>query len=86
MCGIVGVVSKNPVNQLIYDGLPVSLAIGFYAMFISILCGLFFGSFAALKQNSKIDYLMNVFALIGISIPGFVTAPLMILFFSLFLC
>lgn len=73
------------VNQLIYDGLPVSMILGFYAMSLSIFCGVLLGSLAAWNQNSKIDYFAMLFALIGISIPGFVTAPLMILVFAIFL-
>ncbi len=73
------------VNQLIYDGLPVSMILGFYAMSLSIFCGVLLGSLAAWNQNSKFDYFAMLFALIGISIPSFVTAPLMILVFAIFI-
>lgn len=73
------------VNQLIYDGLPVSATIGLYAMTIAVLIGVSLGSLAALKQNSKLDYFAMMFALVGISIPSFVTAPLMILLFAVIL-
>lgn len=67
------------VNKLIYDGLPVSMTIGFYAMTLALFFGVLIGSLAALKQNSRFDYFAMMFALVGISIPSFVTAPLMIL-------
>jgi len=67
------------VNKLIYDGLPVSMTIGFYAMSLALIFGITFGSIAALKQNSRFDYFAMILALVGISIPSFVTAPLMIL-------
>lgn len=73
------------VNKLIYDGLPVSMTLGFYAMFLALFFGTLFGTVAALKQNSKFDYSAMMLALIGISIPSFVTAPLMILFFAVIL-
>ncbi len=73
------------VNQLIYDGLPVSMILGAYAMLIALFFGVTLGSIAAMKQNTKFDYGAMVFALIGISIPSFVTAPLMILFFAVIL-
>jgi len=73
------------VNQLIYDGLPVSMTIGFYAMVIAIGFGVLLGSIAALKQNSKFDYFAMIFALVGVSVPSFVIAPLMILLFAVIL-
>jgi oligopeptide transport system permease protein len=71
------------VNKLIYDGLPVSMTIGFYAMVIALFFGVIIGTIAALKQNSQFDYLATMLALIGISIPSFVTAPIMILIFAI---
>lgn len=73
------------VNQLIYDGLPVSATLGLYAMVLALFFGILFGSVAALYQNSKLDYGAMLFALIGISIPSFVTAPLLILFLAVYL-
>lgn len=71
------------VNQLIYDGLPVSMTLGLYAMALALFFGVLFGTIAALRQNSKFDYGAMVLALVGISIPSFVTAPLMILIFAI---
>ncbi len=73
------------VNKLIYDGLPVSAALGFYAIVVALFFGVLFGTIAGLKQNTKFDYGAMVVALVGISIPSFVTAPLMILFFAILL-
>lgn len=73
------------VNKLIYDGLPVSMTLGFYAIIFALFFGCLFGTIAALKHNTKFDYGAMMFALIGISIPSFVTAPLMILFFAIYL-
>lgn len=71
------------VNKLIYDGLPVSAFLGLYAMMFALFFGVLFGTVAALKQNTKFDYSAMILALVGISIPSFVTAPLMILFFAI---
>lgn len=70
------------VNQLISQGFPVSLWIGSWAMFIAIIVGTLIGSFAALKQNTWIDYCATGMSMTGISIPSFVTAPLFTLFFA----
>ena len=39
----------------------------------------------ALKQNTLIDYLLMSSAMAGVVIPGFVLAPLLVLFFSIYL-
>ncbi|MFN7179331.1 ABC transporter permease [Hyphomonas sp.] len=71
------------VNQLIADGLPVSLTIGALTMVLSILIGTFLGVFAGLRQNSATDYGVMGIAMVGISVPSFVIGPVLILVFAL---
>lgn len=71
------------VNELIGDGLPISLAIGFMSMFVAMIVGTSMGIFAALRQNTAGDYTVMGFAMAGISIPTFVSGPLLILVFAL---
>ena len=47
--------------------------------------GVTFGTIAALKQNTLIDYLLMSPTHGGVVIPGFVLAPLLVLFFSIYL-
>ena len=70
------------VNQLIYKGFPVSLKIGGSALLFALIMGIFIGTMAALKQNSWADYMLMSSAMLGISIPNFVIAPVLILFFA----
>ena len=72
------------VTELIYKGFPVSLKIGGYALLFALIMGVFIGSMAAVKQNSWIDYLLMSTAMTGISVPNFVVAPLLILFFAVY--
>lgn len=67
------------VNQLIADGLPTSLALGGLALAVALVFGLFFGVQAALHQNRPTDHALMGIAMIGISVPNFVMAPLLIL-------
>jgi oligopeptide transport system permease protein len=67
------------VNELIARGFPVSATIGGLAMALAFVLGTLIGTFAALKQNSVIDYSVMGVAMLGISIPNFVVAPLLIL-------
>ncbi|MEM7459206.1 MAG: ABC transporter permease subunit, partial [Pseudomonadota bacterium] len=71
------------VNDLIADGLPISLAIGFLSITLAIIVGTAMGIFAGLRQNTAGDYSVMGFAMAGISIPTFVTGPVLILIFAL---
>ncbi|MBI3236236.1 MAG: ABC transporter permease [Chlamydiales bacterium] len=62
------------VNQIISEGFPVSLILGLEALFISLSCGILFGSIAALKQHRWQDKTMMVLAVLGISVPSFIMA------------
>ncbi|MCG8643525.1 MAG: oligopeptide ABC transporter permease OppB [Desulfobacterales bacterium] len=73
------------VTDLITAGFPVSLELGVYAICLAILVGVSAGTFAALKQNSRFDYLIMGFAMTGIAIPNFVMAPLLTLIFGVYL-
>ena len=70
------------VNELIAAGFPVSLRIGGLAMLLALLLGGAFGIIAALKQNGVVDYSVMTLAMVGISIPNYVFAPLAILLFA----
>lgn len=71
------------VNDLIADGLPVSLTIGALTMVISLIVGTALGVFAGLRQNTSADYGVMGIAMVGISVPSFVIGPLLILAFAL---
>jgi oligopeptide transport system permease protein len=70
------------VNELIAAGFPVSLKLGGLAMLLAIVFGVGCGTWAALRQNQRTDYLVMAAAMTGISIPNFVLAPLLVLLFA----
>lgn len=72
------------VTELIGSGLPVSIRLGLSAITVALLFGTAFGVFAALRQNRPGDYSVMAFAMIGITIPTFVTAPLLTLVFGVY--
>jgi oligopeptide transport system permease protein len=72
------------VNDLIADGLPVSARLGLSAIFFAILVGLAMGTMAALRQNKASDYSVMFIAMIGITIPTFVMAPILTLIFGVY--
>ena len=67
------------VNELIARGFPISATIGGLAMLLAFFAGVLIGVFAALRQNTPADYTVMGFAMLGISVPNFVIAPLLIL-------
>lgn len=72
------------VSQLIADGLPASARLGAAAFVIAILFGVALGVFAALKQNRMTDHGAMAIAMIGITLPTFVTAPILTLIFGVY--
>ena len=73
------------VTELIAAGFPVSLRLGGSAMLLALLVGIAAGTIAALRQNSRTDHAVMAVSMTGISIPNFVMAPLLILFFAVYL-
>jgi len=72
------------VNELIARGFPVSLTIGGLAMVLAFSLGTLIGIVAAVRQNSAVDYSLMGVAMLGISIPNFVVAPLLILLVAVY--
>ncbi len=72
------------VTQLIADGLPVSAKLGLSAIVLSLLLGTTLGVTAALHQNRLADHGIMSVAMVGITVPNFVTAPLLTLLFGVY--
>ena len=71
------------VNDLIAQGAPVSFTLGGLALLLALAIGIPIGAWAALRQNRPGDYAVMSIAMVGISIPNFVVAPLLILLFAI---
>jgi oligopeptide transport system permease protein len=70
------------VVDLFRTGLPVSIQLGGIALSIALVVGVFLGALAALRQNTWVDYMVVGTATFGITIPTFVIAPVLSLFFG----
>jgi oligopeptide transport system permease protein len=73
------------VAELIASGLPVSVRLGTSALVLAIIAGGALGIIAALQQNRAADYAVTGFATLGVTVPTFVTAPLLQIVFGLML-
>jgi oligopeptide transport system permease protein len=67
------------VSWIIGQGFSVSLTLGAMAMVLALLLGVSAGTLAALRQNSLYDRVVMSLAMLGISIPVFVIAPVLVL-------
>ena len=72
------------VTELIAEGLPVSAKLGISAILLAIFVGTGLGVVAALHQNKGTDYGVMAIAMFGITIPTFVTAPILTLIFGVY--
>jgi len=75
-------VNHRPVIQVILERIPNTLIITLTALIISILVAIPVGLYAGYKKNSIIDNILNVVSYIGISIPSFWFAMILIYLFS----
>ena len=73
------------VAELLITGFPPSLKVGGTAILLAIVVGIALGTIAALRQNTAVDHAVMTTAMTGIAIPNFVMAPLLTLFFGVFL-
>ncbi len=73
------------VSELLARGLPVSMQLGGAALLLALMVGTLLGTIAALRQNRPADYSVMAAAMIGITIPNFVMAPILTLVFAIYL-
>ncbi len=74
---------NHTVSNIIAQGLPVSMLLGSLAFGFAMGVGLPIGFFTAARHGRWEDYAGSFFALLVVCVPGFVIAPLLILFFSI---
>jgi peptide/nickel transport system permease protein len=73
---------KASVSDLVLAKLPVTLQLASMAMIIALLIGVTAGVVSAVKRGSKLDYIVNVIGLIGISTPNFWLGIMLIFLFA----
>ena len=83
--GDFGVSLKNGRNitDIIKDSFPVSAKLGLMAISLALVCGIIFGSLAALMRNKWPDRLIVFFSTLFTAVPSFVLATLLLLVFAI---
>jgi oligopeptide transport system permease protein len=74
---------NRSVNEIIAQALPVSITLGSLAYSLALGIGIPIGAWAAIHHNQWRDRWLILFALLGISIPTFVSAPLLVMWLAL---
>ncbi|NIA71413.1 ABC transporter permease [Pelagibius litoralis] len=77
--------SGRTVLEEVLQVLPYTLELTAAALFIGALLGLPLGTWAALRRNAWPDYASRIISLTGLSLPGFVSAILLLLVFAVHL-
>lgn len=73
------------VSELMSGAIPVTMGLGALAIVLALFVGIAAGLVTALRRNTLLDRLVTGTAMIGISVPVFVLAPLMVLVFAVML-
>lgn len=83
--GDFGVSLKNGRNitDIIKDSFPISAKLGLMAISLALVCGIVFGSIAALMRNKWPDRLIVFLSTLFTAVPSFVLATLLLLVFAI---
>jgi len=73
---------NKTVTSLIAEGWPFTAVLGALAFLVIVPVGVGLGVLAALRQNTRIDYITMGFATLAASFPNFVVGALMVVVFS----
>jgi peptide/nickel transport system permease protein len=74
--------NAEPVSDVLWRALPITLELMILSLLIATLVGVPLGVISAVRRDSASDYASRVGGLIGISIPNFWLATLLLLFTS----
>ncbi len=75
-------VTREPVIDGLVKSIPVTLELVIFAWTLSMTIGISVGALSALKPNTIIDYVARFIAILGLSVPQFVLATIVVLVLS----
>lgn len=74
-----------PVREMIFEAIPVTFNISAAGLIIALAMAIPMGIMAATKRNSVFDYAATIFSTLGVALPNFWLALMLIVLFSLVL-
>jgi ABC-type dipeptide/oligopeptide/nickel transport system permease component len=75
--------TREQVSSIVMRNLPMTLKTATMAILLAALIGITLGTFAAVKENRAGDRTVLIFSTLGVTIPNFVLAPLLVWLFAL---
>jgi peptide/nickel transport system permease protein len=75
--------TKEPVADSIKRTLPMTMRIAAWAILLAVSVGVTLGTLAAIQENRFLDRLILSLSTLGVTIPNFVLAPVLVLIFAL---
>lgn len=73
----------DTVLSRIQDGLPITLELAAIASVVALAIAIPVGILSAVKQDTPIDYLFRVISIVGLAVPSFWLATMVLLYFTL---
>ncbi len=75
---------KKPVSEVIFERLPTTMLLGFFALVFALTLSIPLGVLAAIRPNSLIDRVALTIAVVGQAMPSFWFALLMMLWLGIY--
>lgn len=73
------IIKNYPVTKMIFEPLAITVRLGLIALTFGSIVGIFLGALAALNRNKFWDHFNTIVAVIGVSVPSFVIATILLL-------
>jgi peptide/nickel transport system permease protein len=74
--------NQRPITDILSTALPITIELILFGLLIAVVVGVPLGVISAVRRNSTSDYASRVGGLLGLSIPNFWLATLLLIFFS----
>lgn len=75
--------TKEPVIDIIRRDLPMSMKLAGMAILLAAGIGILLGTWAAVKENKSADRFVLTISTLGVTLPNFVLAPILVYIFAL---
>jgi peptide/nickel transport system permease protein len=75
--------TREPTAERLWAAIPVSAELAFGGLALAVVFAVPLGILSAIRQDTWTDYVAQIFAILGISVPDFWVGTLLILYFSL---
>jgi peptide/nickel transport system permease protein len=75
--------TREPAAERLWAAIPVSAELAFGGLALAVAFAVPLGVLSAVRQDTWTDYVAQIFAILGISVPDFWVGTLLILYFSL---